>query len=295
MYSGKVKKVLSGLTSVASIICSVVFLAGCATSEDVGRVQWELNEVRTDVKSIEARLPSGKGQFKGIEESQKATAKAVSDLFIRTQELSKDVQRITGQIEEGQYDSGTRLEEAEKSGELLTAEVREIKIIVEGLEKRLSKLEMSLTQQQEKKEDADLKDNQEEKKPVESDMKDSYMAAYEKFKSGATSEAREMFDSFIRDYPENEYSDNARFWIADSYYNEKSYEDAILAYEELFRKNPDSDKISGAMLKQGLSFYELKDKETASLILEKLVEKFPDSEQAKVAKRKLKESRPKKD
>ena len=84
----------------------------------------------------------------------------------------------------------------------------------------------------------------------------------------------------LNNYPDSEYSDNARFWIAESYY-EGNYEDAILAYEELFKKNPQSDKIAGAMLKQGSAFYELNDKKTGNIVLEKLIEKFPDSEQAK--------------
>ncbi len=78
------------------------------------------------------------------------------------------------------------------------------------------------------------------------------------------------------DYSKNEYSDNARFWIAESYYKDGNYEDAILAYEELFKKNPGSDKESGAMLKQGLAFYALKDRKTGKIILEKLMDKYPD-------------------
>jgi len=88
-------------------------------------------------------------------------------------------------------------------------------------------------------------------------------------------------------YPENEYSDNARFWVAESYYAEGGYEDAILAYEELFKKNPESDKVPGAMLKQGLAFYALKDNNTGKIVLEKLIEKYPDSEQAKLARKKI--------
>lgn len=274
-------------------VCSVIILASCASSDDVGRVQWELNDIRTEIKAVKARLPSGEGQFKGIEESQQATARAVSDLFIKTQELSGDVQLITGQLEEGQYHNGMRLEETKKNRESLAADLKEIKTVIDNLEKRLAKLEETRTAaQQEKKEDTAGKVKQKEKKPASSDIKDIYMAAYGVFKDGRTTEAREKFTSFIKDYPDSEYTDNARFWIAESYYSEKSHEDAILAYEDLFRKNPDSDKIPGAMLNQGLAFYALKDKETGRLILEKLVEKFPDSEQAKASKKKLEESKP---
>lgn len=292
MYSEEKKGGYFSLCLVFSILCSVIFLTACATSDDVGRVQWELNEVKKKTDSLEARLPSGEGQFKDIEESQKATARAVADLFIRTQELSKEVQRITGQLEEGQYHSEKRLEEAETVKELLSSDVEELKASVEDLKERLVKLEGSPTGQKEKKEDTVEEVKQKEKELESSEIKDVYMAAYESYKAGSLSEAREKFESFIRDYPENEYTDNARFWIAESYYRENSFEDAILAYEDLFRKNPDSDKIPGAMLKQGLAFFSLKDNDTGRLILEKLLEKHPDSDQAGAAKKKLEESKP---
>ncbi len=288
MYSEKAKDVFFSSRLVFSILCSVIFLTSCVTSDEVGRVQWELNEVKKKTDSIEARLTSGEGQ--GIEESQKATARAVSDLFIRTQELSKEVQRITGLLEEGQYHSEKRLEEAETVKELLSSDVEELKASVEDLKDRLVKLEGSPTGQKEKKEDTVEEVKHKEKELESSEIKDVYMAAYESYKAGSLSEAREKFESFIRDYPENEYTDNTRFWIAESYYRENSFEDAILAYEDLFRKNPDSDKIPGAMLKQGLAFFSLKDNDTGRLILEKLLEKYPDSDQSGAAKKKLEES-----
>ena len=189
-----------------------------------------------------------------------------------------------------------RRQEAGTVEELLSADVEELKSAVEDLKIRLLKLENTLTVEKERKEDTtgevSKKENMKETKSTE--IKESYMAAYESFKAGSISEAREKFESFIRDYPENEYTDNARFWIAESYYRENSFEDAILAYEDLFRKNPDSDKIPGAMMKQGLAFFALKDMDTGRLILEKLLEKYPDSEQAGAAKKKLEESKPKK-
>jgi tol-pal system protein YbgF len=118
-----------------------------------------------------------------------------------------------------------------------------------------------------------------EKNTQKTKIKDIYLDAYQALKEGRTGEARGKFKSLLNDYSENEYSDNARFWIGESYYKDGSYEDAILAYEELFKKNADSDKVPGAMLKQGLAFYALKEKKTGQLILEKLIEKFPDSEQ----------------
>jgi tol-pal system protein YbgF len=273
------------------LFCVLFIFTGCATTEDLGRVQYELYELRSEVKEIKRKSQALETQLfeqgsldkrlQGLEESQKAISKAVSDLLIKVQSLSGDVQVITGRLEETQYFSERSLNELTKSKEALLAQVKELELAVEELKKKITSLESIHTSFEGEKQSG---------KALKPDVKDVYMAGYEAFKKGRTKEAREKFRSVLEDYPENEYSDNARFWIAESYYKDKNYEDAILAYEELFRKNPDSDKIPGAMLKQGLAFYELKDKKTGKIILERLIERFPDSEQAKVAKRKLKES-----
>ena len=80
------------------------------------------------------------------------------------------------------------------------------------------------------------------------------MKGYQAYKKGDTEKAREYFRAVLEKYPANEYSDNALFWIAESYYAEGKYEDAILGYEELFKNHPKSDKVPGAMLKQGLAY-----------------------------------------
>jgi len=285
MYLIKSKNSFLSPRPVLFILFTIIFLTSCATSEDVGRVQWELNEIKQKTNSMEARLPSGEAQFKGIEKSQ-------ADLFIRTQELSKEVQSITGQLEEMQYLSEKRLEETDTGKELMSDDVEELKTAVADLKGRMAILEENLKAREEKNEDTAVEVKQKDKDSESSEIKDLYMAAYESYQAGSSGEAREKFESFIKDYPENEYTDNSRFWIAESYFRDKSFEDAILAYEDLFRKNPDSDKIPGAMLKQGMAFFALKDKDTGRLILEKLLEKYPDSEQAAEAKKKLEEANP---
>ena len=291
----KAGKRLKKIPASSFILCYAILLSSCATSDDVGRVQWEINDIRAEVSAIKKKTESMKAELPGekavagLEESQKATAKSVADMFMKTQELSKEIQRITGRLEEVQNSEGKSLKDSEQ----IRSEVNRLKTLVEEMEKRVSQLEMSPVFSKAGKEE-EAKAAQTEEKQTVPEAKDAYMAAYESYKAGKTIEAREAFASMLKDYTENEYSDNARFWIAESYYTDKDYEEAILAYEELFKKSPESEKIPGAMLKQGLAFYAMKDAKTGKLILERLIERFPDSEEAKSAKKKLKESVPSK-
>lgn len=290
----KLLSVVYGLWSVFILIGCATSQLGIATTDDIGKLQFSINNLRTDVNAVDKRLKdvesrlSEKGgetekRIEGLEESQKASEKAVSDIFIKTQSLTKDIQQLIGRLDELIFSYERTKNELTKGDDALRKELNEMRNTVEEINKRLSSLEQSITEM--KKEEETKPPEVKTEKP---DMKEAYMKAYEKFKAGDNKGAREMFQSFLKDYPESEYSDNARFWIAESYYKDGSYEDAILAYEELLKKNPDSDKIPDAMLKQAFSFYELKDKKTGRLILEKLIERFPDSEQAKIAKKRLK-------
>jgi len=312
--------------------CTVLFAAlsvwGCASTDEMGRMQYEINKLRSEVytikkksDTIENKLPDQEDLFqkkiRALEETQSATARTVSDLLIQLQSLTSEFQMLTGRFEESRYFTEKSSSESLKSKETLETQTRNLELAVEDLKKKIMELKLinskfaevdanlSRTDAVIKKDIAELKARKPqvvEKKPAKAKSKKKqsnaenekiktlYMEGYESFKAGKTVEARAKFSSVLNDYGENDYSDNARFWIGESHYKDGSYEDAILAYEELFKKNPTSDKIPGALFKQGLAFYALKDKKTGEIILEKLIAKYPDSEQAKLAMKKMRKS-----
>ncbi|HKK98654.1 MAG TPA: tol-pal system protein YbgF [Desulfotignum sp.] len=115
-----------------------------------------------------------------------------------------------------------------------------------------------------------------------------YTYAKKLFDDGDMEKARIQFENFINKYPDSDNADNARFWIADSYYVDKWYEKAILEYQKVLEQYPDSNKAAAARLKQGYAFAELGEKANARLILHELVNRYPDSREAGFAGEKLK-------
>ena len=311
-----------------TIVIAVLSVWGCASTEEVGKMQYDVNKLRAEVYSIkkksatiENKLPDQEDLFekkiRALEETQSATARTVSDLLIQLQSLTSEFQMLTGRFEESRYFTEKSSSEVLKSKETLETKTNDLELTVEDLKKKIEELKLvntrlaevdanfSRTDAELKKDIAELKARKPqvaEKKPVKATSKKTqtnagnekiktlYMEGYESFKAGKTVEARTKLSSVLNDFGENDYSDNARFWIAESHYKDGSYEDAILAYEELFKKNPDSDKVPGALLKQGLAFYALKDKKTGEIILEKLIAKYPDSEQANLAMKKMRKT-----
>lgn len=292
------------LTSYFLLLTSALFF-GCATTEDVGRLQWQINDLKSEVgkikqryQDIEVRLPKEterlSEKLKVVEEEQRAVGRAVSDLMMKVQGMSADVQGLIGRFEEARYSSEKNLKELTVRKDAITLKLKEVEIAVKDLKEKLARMEEQTlkraVEESKKTEEPAREEPKKEEKPPKPDVRDIYMEAYKTYKAGKIKEAREKFMTVLKDYPENEYSDNARFWVAETYYKEKAYEDAILAYEELLRKNPESNKAPAALLKQGLAFYAIKEDEFGRITLEKLIKKFPNSEEAKLARKKLVES-----
>ena len=116
-----------------------------------------------------------------------------------------------------------------------------------------------------------------------------YMKALETYKAGDMPAARELFQKFLGQNPGHDLAANAHYWIGETHYSEKSYEPAILAYQEVIKNYPGKEKVAAAMLKQAMSFRAIKDTKSARYVLKKLVDGFPKSEEAKRAKELLKE------
>lgn len=135
-------------------------------------------------------------------------------------------------------------------------------------------------------------ENETQKDSVQAAPKDTEQEAYTSakkiFDDGDLENARIQFENFITKYPDSKNADNARFWIADSYYSEKLFAPAILEYQKVLEKYPDSNKLAAARLKQGYAFAELGEHANARLILKELLKKYPDSQEAKYATEKLK-------
>ena len=123
------------------------------------------------------------------------------------------------------------------------------------------------------------------------DEKDHYTAAYLALKSGRYDEAIEKFRDLLKTYPNGGYSDQAYYWLGESYLAQNNIERAIGNLEWLVSHYPDSTKHAAAMLRLGMAYQEQKRLDEARSILQRLIEKHADSPAAEQA-RKLLQSKP---
>ncbi len=125
---------------------------------------------------------------------------------------------------------------------------------------------------------------------------DIYNQALDLYYQGKLDEAEKKFQEFVKKYKDSQLYDNALFWIGQIYYTKGQYEKAINTFQDLINKCEtgqikDCNKLPDALLKISYSYLKIGEKEKAKHYFQKIIEKYPDSEEAKIAKRKLEESK----
>jgi tol-pal system protein YbgF len=96
------------------------------------------------------------------------------------------------------------------------------------------------------------------------------------------------FREFLKKYPKSNLAGNAQYWIGESHYALREFDQAIIEFDTVRRKYPQGDKVPAALLKQGFAFAELGEKVNARLVLQEVAEKYPNSPEAGKAKLRLK-------
>ena len=127
-----------------------------------------------------------------------------------------------------------------------------------------------------------------EPSPPEKNPKENYNLGLKEFADGNYEAARTLLRKYLADAPKSDEASDAMFLIADSYFREKSYEEAILEYQNIIETWPASPKIPLCQLNQGLALMEIGKPNEASLFFESLIEAYPESPEAAEAKKHLK-------
>jgi tol-pal system protein YbgF len=117
--------------------------------------------------------------------------------------------------------------------------------------------------------------------------KAAYDRAFQSLKDLDYADAAKYFQAFLEQYPNSEYSDNAQYWLGESYYVTRNYDIALEAFQGLLSTYPDSPKTADGLLKIGYTHYELKQWDQARAALIQVQEQYPDTTFARLAASRL--------
>jgi tol-pal system protein YbgF len=123
--------------------------------------------------------------------------------------------------------------------------------------------------------------------PRLSSAQDVYDIAFAHLRAGRFLESARAFEGFIQSYPNNELTDNAYYWLGESYYVKRQYPQALAAFKSLTEKFPNSKKVADSWLKIGYSYYEMNDLVQAEENLKNVINNYPNTSIARLAKNRL--------
>ncbi len=95
------------------------------------------------------------------------------------------------------------------------------------------------------------------------------------------------FRKFIERHPHTDLTDNAYYWLGETYYVTGDNDAALASFDALLQQFPGSEKVPGALLKKGYILQAKGRKEEARKVFRQLVRDYPDASVARMAKRRL--------
>ena len=115
-----------------------------------------------------------------------------------------------------------------------------------------------------------------------------YESAYLNYVKGNYTDAISGFQSYLKVSPDSPLSDNALYWIGESYNAMGKNQDAVNVFRELINKYPESNKRPTALYKIAIIYEETGDTKTAKSYYNQIINDFPNSPEATLARDKLK-------
>ncbi len=119
------------------------------------------------------------------------------------------------------------------------------------------------------------------------DEEAAYLKSFDLLKAGRYDDAIRGFRGMLDKYPQGNYSDNAWYWMGESYYIKKDYANGLQSYRSLLEKFPASPKVPDALLKTGLILQGQNKNDQARVAYQRIVKEFPNSTAATQARSRL--------
>jgi tol-pal system protein YbgF len=114
-----------------------------------------------------------------------------------------------------------------------------------------------------------------------------YSQSYADYARGNYDVAIQGFTEYLRNYPSTDFSDNAQYWIGESYYGKKAWADAIAAWDALVRDYPSSDKLPDARVKKGMALEKMGRRKDALREYRFVLDRYPNAPAARIARERL--------
>ena len=258
-----------------AIVCLCLTAACVTTAQEGEEMRRDIAALRTDLKKevdtatlerqklADEQAAKSKALQDALDVLNRAARKSGADLAVDLEKAQNDVTALRGQIEVLQH----RLEALEKLSQDQQKSLDAANQLVAQRQKELDKAEHP------------------------TDRMGIYTLARQKLEAGQTARARELLQDFLARFPKDELAPNAQYWLGESWYAEKKWNDAIVEFQKVLKEYKGSDKVPDALLKIGMSFQAQGDCQNALLFFDEVGQAHKTAPAAKVAHERAAECR----
>ena len=122
---------------------------------------------------------------------------------------------------------------------------------------------------------------------VSAQLADNYRKAIMAYGRGSYAEARQGFQGVYDAEPNGDLADNALFWIGETYFASRDYNNAMRFYGRVTSDYADQNKAPDALYKTALAQEKTGDLALARKTLQQVVDRYPYSTSASMAKQEM--------
>ena len=182
----------------------------------------------------------------------------------------------------------------EQSKESIEAHNQGIEDRIASLEKEIDILKQELNQltltnnQLEIIIEKGLTEKSKEKLNNSENAKENFESSFELIRMGDYISAEIALREYINDFPIGSYTDDAKYWLAESLFSQNKYSEALDIFNQIIIEYPDSEKMMESILKSGFSQQELGDLPAAEAIFRRVIREYPNSSASSLAEERLK-------
>jgi tol-pal system protein YbgF len=268
------KRFRAGL--IVTVNLALVSASACVQPERVEVLEREQRRIQSDNVS----------QQKEID----ATRANLADTRANLQQAQREISSLKELIEETRHQVGRQIDTTSREGDQRVKDL-EAKLgkLAEGFKSQGEQLKQREDELKEVRKGLQLPAEATEMASAENEtIRRDYEVAWRNLEKRDYRVAIARFKDFQKKYPKSNLAGNAQYWIGESHYALREFDQAIIEFDAVRTKYPEAAKIPAALLKQAYAFAELGENTNARLLLQEVVEKYAQTPEAIQAKQKLK-------
>lgn len=265
----------------------LVSAGGCVSTEDVEKLQSQINELQEEVANLK-RTASSKDEVQNVNQriadQTEQLLRSNATLVSKVDQMSTTVQSIQGTVEQ----STNRVD---RLGQQLTQAQRDI----DEMKRAAAAAAAAAVPAPGTVDGSGTPQNPgsatQMTVPIGAtdDPAQVYQEAYRDYQRGNFDLAIAGFQDFLKSSPNSNLADNAAYWIAESLFSQKKYRDAIEQFDNVVTRYPRSDKVPGSLLKKGYAYISIGERSQGVVQLQYVVHEHPTSQEAALARQRLKQ------